>query len=178
MSNETKFLYTINPHKPIKNLNDELKLIRIPKSYYLTKEEVLKCLQCGVVYRRFSNENRLEKVNIYNIDRLHNEKYIPEGEVVVEKKEETVVPVEEVNKIEETVAPVEEVIVEEPKTEEVVEEVVVNDEVIIEEEVTESEEVTTESVEEEVVEENNTEEEVKDENSKPVINYNKKNKHH
>lgn len=73
---ESRYLYIVYPKKPIKNLNENLPLIRVSKSLYLTKEEVLKCLDCGSVYRRFSNEGIQEKVNKYDVDRVHNDKFI------------------------------------------------------------------------------------------------------
>lgn len=76
INDETRFLYVVCPKKPIKNLREDLSLIRTSRSLYLTKEEVLKCLECGSVYRRFSNEGIQEKCNKYDLDRVHREKYI------------------------------------------------------------------------------------------------------
>lgn len=73
---EQRYLYTVNPKRPIRNLNDNIPLLRVPKTLSLTKEEVLKCLEGGSVYRRFSNQGLLEKVNKYDIDRVHRDKFI------------------------------------------------------------------------------------------------------
>ena len=73
---QERYLYTVYPKKPIKNLNENLPLVRVPRSLYLTKEEVAKCFECGSVYRRFSNEGIIEKFHKYEIDRVHRDKYI------------------------------------------------------------------------------------------------------
>ena len=82
MANETRYLYSINPKKVIKFLCGNMMKppIRVSKSLRLTKEEVLDCLKYGSVYRRFANENRIERVTTLNIDRLHNEKFLTEEE--------------------------------------------------------------------------------------------------
>ena len=72
---EIRFLYSVNPKKIIKNL-DGVGAIRIPKSLYLTKEQVKECLKYGSVYRRFANENRNVRVTVTNIDLLHQEKFV------------------------------------------------------------------------------------------------------
>ena len=69
-------LYSIHPKKVIKEL--PTLPIRSPRSLYLTKDQVRICLKYGSVYRRFANEQRNEKVNILNIDRLHHEKFMTE----------------------------------------------------------------------------------------------------
>lgn len=178
---DTRFLYYVNPRKAIKNLNEDLKLVRVPHSYYLTKEEVLKCLECGVVYRRFSNEDKYEKVSKYNLDRLHNEKFIEEKDwdsTVVVKEEPIVEVVEEV-KVAEEVKPEPEVVV---VKEEVVEELPVETTSLLDavEEENNEDEVTSETfssdteaeVEEVEVEENPS-------MPTPKVNYNNnKKKHH
>ena len=81
------YLYGINPRRPIKNLNDEVKIIRTNTSLFLTKEEVEKCLPFASVWRRFASDN-LQKVTGDNIDRLHNEKFYSEDEWKQLKKDE------------------------------------------------------------------------------------------
>ena len=74
---EQRYLYTVYPKKPIRNINETLPLLRVPKSLYLIKEEVSKCFENGAsIYRRFSNEGIVEKFNKYEIDRVHRDKYI------------------------------------------------------------------------------------------------------
>ena len=75
---EQTYLYSVRPRKPIKDL-DGVPFIRTPKSLQLTKEDVLKCLDKGSVYRYFANENKLEKVTVNNLDRLHNAKFMDEA---------------------------------------------------------------------------------------------------
>ena len=73
---EQRFLYTVNPKRVIRNLNENIPMLRISKSLYLTKEEVLKCLEAGSVYRRFSNAGIMERVTKYDMDRVHRDKFI------------------------------------------------------------------------------------------------------
>ncbi|MBR6289347.1 MAG: hypothetical protein IKR19_08430 [Acholeplasmatales bacterium] len=129
------FLYEVRPRKIITGIHG-VAYIRAPRSIYLTKDEVLICLQAGSVYRRFANLDKLERVTITNVDRLHNETFISEEEweaksgsnAVVEEKK----PVEaEPEKVEEAVTeeateekveePEEATAVEEEKIEETVE---------------------------------------------------------
>ena len=49
------------------------------KSLYLTKEDVLKCLETAYIYRRFALREP-ERVTVANIDRVHRQVYIPESE--------------------------------------------------------------------------------------------------
>lgn len=77
MSEEKVFLYTVNPRKVIVGISG-VNAIRTPKSLFLTKEDVEKCLKNATVYRRFNDRN--ERVNIGNIDRLHRAEFIPEDE--------------------------------------------------------------------------------------------------
>lgn len=83
---EKAFLYGVNPRRPIKNLNDEVPIIRTNTSLFLTKEEVQKCLPFASVWRRF-NTSTLERVTADNIDRLHNEKFYTEEEWKIAEKE-------------------------------------------------------------------------------------------
>jgi len=53
--------------------------IKTRKSLYLTKEDVLKCLETAYVYRRFALREP-ERVTISNIDRVHRQVYISESE--------------------------------------------------------------------------------------------------
>ena len=76
---EVRFLYSVNPKKPIKTIKT-IPVLRAPKSLQLTKEEVRECLKYGSVYRRFANEGRNERVTINNVDRLHNAKFMTEDE--------------------------------------------------------------------------------------------------
>ena len=74
---ELVFLYTVNPRKVITGLSGA-NAIRSPKSLFLTKEDVKLCLQKATVYRRFAAEDKIERVTIGNIDRLHRENYVSE----------------------------------------------------------------------------------------------------
>ena len=74
------FLYTVNPRRMINGLSGSTKIVRTPKSLYLSKEDVYLCLKNASVYRRFANEGINEKVTVDNVDRVHREKYIPESE--------------------------------------------------------------------------------------------------
>ena len=74
-----RYLYSVHPRKPIKNLSN-VAVIRVPKSLSLTLEDVLTCLKSAVVYRRFANENKIERVTILNAERLHNAKFMTEEE--------------------------------------------------------------------------------------------------
>ena len=74
-----RYLYSVHPRKSIKNLSD-IAVIRVPKSLSLTLEDVLTCLKSAVVYRRFANENRIERVTILNAERLHYAKFMTEEE--------------------------------------------------------------------------------------------------
>lgn len=232
-NNEERYLYTVYPKKPIKNLNEAVPLLRVSRSLFLTKEEVAKCFECGSVYRRFSNEGITEKFNKYEIDRVHRAKYISkedwakmQKDAVEEQPDLTVngatpdpIPVELVVEKNEEQEPV---VVEEPKVEEPVVEAVVVEEQTSEpapaEEVpvvtssiqsadetlpTESEttvsapedpvvvdttgeivedSITEDTVVEEVEVDDEEEEEVDEQptnnSGAPVINYNKKKKHH
>lgn len=143
MNLEKVYLYSVNPKKPIKNLRD-VPVIRTPKSLYLCKEDVYKCLQCGIVYRRFANEKRIERVTIANVDRMHNDKFMTEEEYKVFLDNEMgdtgkVV----INPVEETPAPVEEVIPEQEVVETSAEDTLVVEETPVEEVIPEQEAVET-----------------------------------
>ena len=167
---EQRYLYSINPKTRIVNIPG-IAVIRSPKSLSLSKDEVVKCLKVATVYRRFANENKIEKVTNLNIDRLHNAKFISEEQwkvmnIGAEEERGTVVN----NAVEEIVPEVVEETVEEvaPAVEEVVEETV---EEVVEENNNESEEVESK---EEVVEEAKEEAVVENKNKNY---YNGKNKH-
>lgn len=81
---ETRFLYSVYPQRPIKGILPNNRPINGPRSLSLTKEEVLTCLKFGTVYRRFANEGKNERVTMSNIDRLHNERFIMEKDYVVD----------------------------------------------------------------------------------------------
>ena len=159
---ESSFLYSVSPKKPIKGILENGRPINSSKSLQLTLEQVQKCMACGSVYRWFANEDKLERVTSLNMERLHNEKFMTEEEFaefklngvagnagkVVDVVEEPA-PVVEEAKVEEEVAapaadetPVEEVKVEEATAveEEKVEEVAPVEEVV--EEVPATEEVS------------------------------------
>ena len=74
---ELVFLYTVNPRKVITGLSG-VNAIRSSKSLFLTKEDVKLCLQKATVYRRFAAEDKIERVTVGNIDRLHRENYVSE----------------------------------------------------------------------------------------------------
>lgn len=80
-NNKERYLYSVNPRKIIKGLVDtEVPYINKRKSLYLTLDDVKTCLKNATVYRRFANEDRIERVNTRNCERLHNAKFIPEDE--------------------------------------------------------------------------------------------------
>ena len=160
---DVRYLYSVNPKKPIRTIKG-VPVLRTPKSLQLTKEDVRECLKYGSVYRRFANENRIERVTVNSVDRFHNAKFMTEEEyeaflkanidsktgtvintqVVVEEsvKEESVV--EEIPVKEET--PVEETVEEAVEESDVIEDEVFDDTVSedIVEEVEEAEEVSVE----------------------------------
>ena len=158
---DVRYLYSVNPKKPIRTIKG-VPVLRTPKSLQLTKEDVRECLKYGSVYRRFANENRIERVTINTVDRFHNAKFMTEEDYeaflkanidsktgtvintqeVVEESVEEVAVVEEELMIEE----VEETSVEEESVEENEESLVIEDEVFDD---TVSEDVV-EEVEEEI----------------------------
>ena len=74
-SNEDTFLYEVHPKRVITGIPG-IPAIRVRKSVYLTKDDVIKCLEKGSVYRRFSLKT--ERVTTANLDRVHREEYISE----------------------------------------------------------------------------------------------------
>ena len=96
MDNEMRFLYSVYPKKPIRNLLSNGRPINSPKTLSLTKEEVLYCMKSGTVYRRFGSIDRNERVTTINLDRLHQKEFVTEEEwkknnaVVEEPKKEVV----------------------------------------------------------------------------------------
>lgn len=66
---EDRYTYHIHPHKTITNVLPG-KGIRRPMGLKLTKEEVLKCLACGPVYRVFPSIPPI-RVTGSNLDELH-----------------------------------------------------------------------------------------------------------
>ena len=128
MDNEIRFLYSVYPKKPIKNLLPNGRPINSAKSLQLTKEQVLLCMKSGTVYRRFGDGNT-ERVTTLNIDRLHNRELISEKDWKNSIKEEKAVeevskpePDKEPEKVEGTVESKEPEKVEEPEAVEPVEE--------------------------------------------------------
>lgn len=175
---ETRFLYSVNPRRVIKNLS-EVPVVRTAKSLYLTKEDVAICIKHGPVYRRFANEKRNERVTTLNIDRLHNAKYMTEEEyklflagelsadrgTVTEPAPEVVAPI-----VPDSVTPESEptAVVTEPE----IEEVEYNEETVELEEVVENEAV--EAPVQEPVETEESVEEVSEDNSVEVSEEDKK----
>lgn len=157
MDNEIRFLYSVYPKKPIKNLLPNGRPINSPKTLSLTKEEVLMCMKSGTVYRRFGSINRNERVTTMNLDRLHQRDFVTEEEW---KKMEK--PVEEAPVVETSVESIETPSEETTITPEVVEEPAKEEDnsnkeseevaPVVEDEIKDSEE---ESTEEEPVEEDN-----------------------
>lgn len=75
---ENVFLYSVSPKKPLM-LKDGT-VIRVAKSVYLSKEDLVSILGKAVVYRRFIEAGVNEKVTTANIDRVHREKYVSEAD--------------------------------------------------------------------------------------------------
>ena len=144
---DVRYLYSVNPKKPIRTIKG-VPILRTPKSLQLTKEDVLECLKYGSVYRRFANENRIERVTVNSVDRFHNAKFMTEEEYEaflkanIDSKTGTVINTQVV--VEEPVK--EEPVVEEAPVKETVEEVVEESDVI-------EDEVFDDTVSEDVVEE-------------------------
>lgn len=97
---EIRYNYSINPRKRIITEYSILKNVRSPKTLMLTKKEVVDALKSCLVYRRFDTTT-IKKVNLMNLDRMHQATYDPtleqefkpisfeEDTMVEEKKEET-----------------------------------------------------------------------------------------
>jgi hypothetical protein len=130
---ESRFLYSVFPKKPIKGVLEDGRPINNRKSLNLTIDQVKQCMACGTVYRWFANDNKLERVTALNMERLHNATFMTEEEFEASK-------FDSVSKS--TGSVVDTKVVEEPKVEEVapapvveekVEEVVVEPEPVVEE---------------------------------------------
>lgn len=133
-----KYNYIVRPSIPIRGVFG--RTIHKETLMELEKEEVKTCLKHGPVYRKFDIFNTV-KVTLLNLDRLHNEKFIPEDEW--NKKTPVVETVKaEVTKVEEPT--VEETVIE-PVVEDVVEPIKETTEVESVEETKET--VTVEEVE-------------------------------
>ena len=173
-----RFRYQVTPYRPINNLIPGQSL-RKPFSSDLTKEEVMKCMKCGPVFRLFPGQSPI-RVTGSNLDELHRNTFEKTSEngkpiiatVTIEKLPVQEKPVVEEPKTEPSTESVseeidevkEEEVVEEVNNdivEETVEEVIPEEEVVSEtvEEVTENEVITEESSEEVVEEEAEVEEE-------------------
>lgn len=193
-NNEVVFPYQVNTIMPIMGLS--CGTLMVPATAKLTKEDVLICVKKAPVFRRFSSD-KLERVTVSNLDRLHNEKYmtvaeyeefldkqgdnrgkVAETPVVEEKKEtepvkeEVVPPTLVVEEVKEETPVTETPVVEEAET---IEEVAQTEDTI-EEEVTEN--INDEKVSEDVTEEapDVVEETNSDENHRNN-RYNNKKKH-
>lgn len=174
MDTLNRFRYEVRPFMPIKDLIPGQSLSR-PFSSELTKEEVLKCMKYGPVYRLFPGKDPI-KVTGSNIDDLH--KSSPESEKTEDPSNhtenvkndviETTTPPQDTK----TDAPTEEKVVEnttEPEKEPVKEEVKETVETVEEKPVEEKkEEVVEEKPAEEVKEETTESTEEKKEETAPV----------
>lgn len=155
MPEDKGYLYEVRPKKTvfIKSLG---KNVRVPKSFYLTKEDVKSIIGNAHIFRRFTvPTTRVERVHTGNIDRLHNEYYMTEEEykefLKRQAAEGSQTVKEVVPEVKEETPAVEEVKEEIPVVEPVTEEVSV-------EETPEEEEVET--VADEIIEESNTDSEI------------------
>ena len=153
MPEDKGYLYEVRPKKTvfIKSLG---KNVRVPKSFYLTKEDVKSIIGNAHIFRRFTvPTTRVERVHTGNIDRLHNEYYMTEEEykefLKRQAAEGSQTVKEVVPEVKEETPAVEEVKEEIPVVEPVTEEVPVEDA---------SEEVET--VTDEIIEESNTDSEI------------------
>ena len=165
MAEEKVYLYTVYPKRQITGLSG-VNALRVPKSVFLTKEDVKICLPRGSVYRRFANTGENVRVTPNNLDRLHNAEFISEEDW----EKGTVTTTEE--------APVVEEVVEEPVAAPVEEEVI--EEVPEEVEVVEEDSLSVEEVEEEEDDEEDDVEEVvvDEEGNAPVHNNNNNHYNH
>lgn len=87
---DAKFRYEIHPRIPMRNVLD--RAIIKPTTVELTLDQVKECLKYGPVYRRF-NADHIEKVTLFTINALHQEKFDAEAiaagnKPTAEKKEE------------------------------------------------------------------------------------------
>lgn len=97
---DIRYNYSINPRKRIISEYPIFKNVRTPKTLMLTKKEVVDALKSCIVYRRF-DATTIKKVNLMNLDRMHQDTYDPtleqeikpisfeEDSMVEEKKEDT-----------------------------------------------------------------------------------------
>lgn len=130
---EDKYSYEVHPRIPIKNVIPGKGIFR-PTVLDLTKDEVVKCLKCGPVFRNFARGNQVQ-VTLYNIDELHVAHYVAPSKKVIDPSKKTnvsgiIVPKKEFvphiiapAKKEESEAPEEEKVEEAPIVEKPVEDV-------------------------------------------------------
>lgn len=121
---DIRYNYSINPRKRIISEYPIFKNVRTPKTLMLTKKEVVDALKSCIVYRRFDAAT-IKKVNLMNLDRMHQATYDPtleqeikpisfeEDSMVEEKKEDAPVK-KETEIIKPTPSLIEDVIKEEP----------------------------------------------------------------
>jgi hypothetical protein len=202
---EDKYSYEVHPRIPIKNVIPGKGIFR-PTVLDLTKDEVVKCLKCGPVFRNFARGNQVQ-VTLYNIDELHVAHYVaPSKNKVIDPSKKTdvagiIVPKKEFvphiiapakkeeseaideEKVDEKVTNevVEESVIEEEKVEEPVVEAPVEEAVEVVEEPEASEEEQVEEVTDEEVEESVEESEEAEEApvaGQPNPNNRRKKKHH
>lgn len=124
-----RYMYHIHPRKPIVGLFPG-RAIRKPMGIKLTKDEVLKCMACGPVYRAFPSIPPI-KVTGSNLDSLHvsEEEYLNKPSDSTEKAVDDVIPTQVTPEEPKTEAPTE--VIEPEKHEEPVEEKTVNEEKIV-----------------------------------------------
>ena len=180
-NNEIVFPYQVNTIMPIIGLS--CGNLMVPATAKLTKEDVLICLKKAPVFRRFSS-NKLERVTISNLDRLHNEEFMTEAEyeVFLDKQGDARGKVAEIPVVEEKkeTEPVKVEVKEEPVP--VVEEVkveTVTEESVVEEAETVEEIAQTEDAIEDEVAENISDVEVSEDvtaASEQMVNDSKENK--
>ena len=160
-----KYLYTVNPRMPIRNVIPG-QLITRESNLSLDLEQVKACLKFGPVYRKFANANQTIQVTLENCERLHQRDYVQ----IIEPKSTFIPP--QMKEIPPVEIPVEkpQPVVEETKEEPVVEEAVQ------EENVSEEEPTTEEVSEDETEVEDVVEEDTPSTNNHHHNNYNGKQK--
>lgn len=84
---EDKYSYEVHPRIPIKNVIPGKGIFR-PTVLDLTKDEVVKCLKCGPVFRNFARGNQVQ-VTLYNIDELHVAHYVAPSKKVIDPSKKT-----------------------------------------------------------------------------------------
>lgn len=72
------YLYSVINNRTVIKLDNGVE-IRSPRSLYLTKDDVLKCMKTAYVYRRFADGEQ-ERVTTLNLDRVHNSTHYTEKE--------------------------------------------------------------------------------------------------